>query len=411
MPLPFLAAAGRAVGLAGGSGAAGGGLGALAGQIGNLAYAAQSTVGALSGLSKALVNSITPVFLANVIAGQLRGVKDAIQGFIASLGEIAETFLTINFPVKAAVQVLDTFTAAVGGVGQSIAKFVQLASPVEVTKFNMALEDLTAIFGQILTPVMQASTAFVRMFADAIHSVAKPLQTLVNEIFRPLTQIMPLVSNTLAAMLQPLGTVARLLAPVVRAFMGIGTALARLSLTVVEAWFTGIASAAEALAPVFTLLGVVLELLAKQVEKAINWVNRAIQSVLGPPGRLRVEGSSVGAAVRPAQIGSVEDYGRRAQQAAFSLGTAADPAKEAASSLSQMLEIMRKWEDPIRALASLPDLILTKMLQGIVDAITAPARAAAKVVQAPQEAGREAGRYVDRQWNGGGRLGAGILGG
>ena len=87
-------------------------------------------------------------------------------------------------------------------------------------------------------------------------------------------------------------------------------------------------------------MGQVLGELTRQLDSFIEGVIEDVRKFFGIK---TIAGSSVGAAVRPASIGSVEDYGAKARTAAFSLGTAAStPEAKTAEYTGKILAVLEQ---------------------------------------------------------------------
>ncbi len=335
---------------AGGSGAAdeaeahfGGAVGKFITDIGALSLNLQFAIQGISSLSKAIISLPAA----------------PINAFATAVG-------AMQAPVVAVVDSLKSFVSAVGAVGSAISEFVKLSNPVYVQKFNMAMEDLMASIGKILTPILITSTAFVRAFADVIFKLSDPLQKLVAAFFDPLTEILPVIVNFMAPFVELFAEFAKImaqvLAPIMKvlvplfaaialglaAFLALGAAPTIIGAIVlaIGAFVSVVVSLAIAFAPLIILFGA--------IGYAIYKLTMYVAKFLGITG---IAGGSTGAAVRPASFGSVEDYGKKAQQAAFSLGTASgDVAVESRDYLKMIAEYFLKggFKDDLKRLV--PDL-------------------------------------------------------
>lgn len=325
---PGGAIAGSAGG-AGGGGGGGGGAGGilnLLGSFSSFAFQLQIAAQAAKIIGKALIDLPAAPIKAfadviNLIQAPLVGIVDALKGFVG----------------------------AVGSLGSAVSEFVKLSNPIYVLKFNLAMEDLTASIGKILTPVLIASTAFVRAFADVIFKMSGPLEKLVAAFFDPLTELLPELVNMAAPFIEVFNEIvtvtAQVLAPVLKALaplfvnlaIGFGAFLAAVSAPIIITALLALAAAFVGLVVIMLPVIAVLAAVGYALKKAFEYVAK----LLGLD--TKAADSSVGAAVRPATIGSVEDYGKKAQQAAFSLGTAADPATKSADYLEKIWEAVSQF--------------------------------------------------------------------
>ena len=91
-------------------------------------------------------------------------------------------------PLAAATEV---FSAAAGKSIQQMVDFAGKASPVTAFQFNRALDDLAATMGQILLPVVDSITGFVREFADVLQGLKpafEPIMTGISAVIGSLWQ-------------------------------------------------------------------------------------------------------------------------------------------------------------------------------------------------------------------------------
>lgn len=266
-----------------------------------------------------LGNTITQVGFAAQIGGQaIGGLVGLLQKMpTAPIRAFTAVMNAVQAPVLYAVDAIRGFRNSITAIGNSISEFVQLASPVEVQKFKLASDDLTASIGKALVPVMRFATALTRGFADVLFRLSGPFERIMAKFFDPLTEAIPKLVNAAEPLIDLFGLLAEV--------------------------FTGMPGIIN-----FTV-------------SAVSMFASMLESFGLTKGGL--SGSSVGAAVRPAQIGSIEDYGRRAQQAAFSLGTGADPARDSANSLRDIYNWLTGIESYIK---NLPANIGTALGEAIV---------------------------------------------
>lgn len=156
-------------------------------------------------------------------------------------------------------------------LASEIGKFVELANPAVMQQFTIAMNDTMAVIGHALVPVMEALTTYTRAYGDA------------------LAKLMPVM--------QPL-------------FDAIGDF---------------IAGGAMSLAPLMQAFAPFLQLLVDGLAEGLHVLGRAVaffQGILieflntlamafGLQSRFKPEASSRGAAVRPAQVGSVAETASR----------------------------------------------------------------------------------------------------
>lgn len=95
------------------------------------------------------------------------------------LGDVAAPVLTGLSGLTGVIgELVSGIPAAIGmfkSLGDSIAGFVKVADPYTADRWEMAWEDLYAVIGQKLSPVLDGLTAGVRVLADTVKSVLPDL--------------------------------------------------------------------------------------------------------------------------------------------------------------------------------------------------------------------------------------------
>jgi CheY-like chemotaxis protein len=94
------------------------------------------------------------------------------------------------------------FAAAASGAIQEIANFVSKANPSTYFQFNRALDDLAGTLGQILTPVLEGVTVFIRTFADAMQKLRPSLEPIMLSMKAIIIEMSRLI-EPLSMLLQP----------------------------------------------------------------------------------------------------------------------------------------------------------------------------------------------------------------
>lgn len=357
---------------------------------------AAKLLGGTGGAGAALSTAGSAAFNAQIVTQGVQQIGGAFKGLLGSLNPVTPALKVftvgldlLQAPMLGLVGALKGFRDSVGSLGSAVSEFVRLASPVHVQLFNLAMDDLTASIGKILIPVLKASTAFVRMFGDVIFRLSGPFQQLMSAFFDPITELLPELVNAFAPLLDAFGEVVKVtagvLAPIMKQLVplfadvaiGLGAALAALASPAILAAMAAMATAVTVLVSAFAPLIAILGTLGWAVQKAFEYIGRVL-------GIRPAAGGSVGAAVRPATIGSVEEYGKKAQQAAFSLGTAATPEATTADFVERLFKYLTTdfWPTLVSKFPALAE--------AIVRAIPGGGTAADVAVAA-----RDAGRHVE----------------
>lgn len=221
----------------------------------------------------------------NGVAGAAASLNKVFTEFAASMSTLStvmqKTVQTAFLPMTTA---LGTFEAACGKTVQTLKSLVEKANPAAALQFNRALDDLAGTMGQILTPVLEAVTGFIREQADVLQGMRTALD------------------------------------PVMKAFGSIISELSKAFLPI-----------AELLLPAFQTMGFVINQLVVPALKVAVEVLTALADVAKRFGLATdiQKSSSVGAAVRPASYGKVEDIGKRTTLAALQSQAGNDPQKQA----------------------------------------------------------------------------------
>ncbi len=248
---------------------------------------------------------------AAVAGDKITKILDVITHRLgATATTAASAVASITLPFKA-------MTSVLGGAGNAIGEFTKKANPAQFQKFELAMDDLMAVIGKALAPAMEFITGIVRMLADTFMILIEPIQKLLDAILKPLMTVFEALFSAIAPILEIIGqlveTFASVLGPVLEAF----AAIIKVIFAVLEPFLRIIQALLEPFMDIIKEIGKVIGEVVKEIVKVIETVVRAMRSLFGGD---RKRPSSVGAAARPATISGVEEYGKKAQQAAFSLG-------------------------------------------------------------------------------------------
>lgn len=264
-------------------------------------------------------------------AGQLMwGAQSLMQGLgliskaitsipLAPVNAMIGAFDKLQAPALAVVGVLGKARDSMTAFGRSLAEFVQLVSPVHVERFMLAADDLTASIGKALLPAMEFATKLTRRFADVMYTMSGPLQRLMKAFFDPLEAVVDRLATVAGHLLQVLN-------------------------------------------PLIEVFALVVEGVGKLVIGLMKFLGLS-------GGGLE---DSTDAAVRNVGIGSLEDYGKRAQTAAFRLGTAAAPEERTATFLEKiygefkpLIEFMIKMlKMPLEAIEGIYEVVMSVLESG-----------------------------------------------
>ena len=320
------------------------------------------------------------------------GFAEALQGMIPTVTQLTNGVDAASAAFKATALSVVNATQAVIDFGKQISKYVQLASPAHVVRFTAALDDMNAMIGRGLVPVMELVTKVIRNVADSMGALApiganiarglEPFQRALSTIYEWFGRL----GNQLAKLAGPFGTAAAIVGEAFDAFMKALEPLGDLLIDLVGGLLTEIIGThgpleiATAYVVGFTrALGDLTRWLADNVRRLLALVGIDLPN---DPGTK--PGSSVGAAARSAQIGSVESAIAKAMTSAYSLGTAANPAERTANATE---ELNKKAEQVRQAVIAMARSLET-LPQRIADAIRAVPSQAREAISAGVQRGQ-----------------------
>lgn len=328
-------------GLAAGAAAAGrfGAAGAAAGRLGAATGAASQAPQAFAQIDKftSAMKGITPILKdASLVTDQ---VGQAFKQMNAPLAKMAEVAKDIALFVP-------NMTKALIDFGKEISSLVKLANPASVQKFNAAVDDLHAILGQALAPVLDLVTKSIRTAADSLGFVGRMGAALARGL-EPFGRALETVyewfgriGNQLAKLSGAAGTSLAIVGEALNAFMKALEPLGDLLIDVVGGLLNS-AIGTHGPLETATAYAVAFGRALGDLTKWLAEVARAVLALVGidvPNDPGTKPGSSVNAAVRNASVGSLDDVMKRALQSAYSLGTGANPAVDTANATKALNE-------------------------------------------------------------------------
>ncbi|AMV24594.1 hypothetical protein VT84_09375 [Gemmata sp. SH-PL17] len=220
---------------------------------------------------------------------------------------------------------------SVTSFGSALARFVGQASPVTIMRWNQALADAQAVIGRALIPILERMTGAVRAVADAFVNLSPQAQRLLTGlgVGAGLGAAIGGIVVAVKAAIAVFGGVPVAIGALVAAFVGVASTMdsGKSIFEAFKAALGGAVSVIEALALAITplidfVITPVLRHLAEEANKAAVALRDFVNDVREMVGKdkLPENKSSVGAAVRGAQIGDIQSYINRAYTSAFSAG-------------------------------------------------------------------------------------------
>lgn len=302
---------------------------ALIGALGRVAGTAATPTAAATGI-QALTAKMNP------LAQAVGGVQSAFGKLNTTTGQLASSAGLVTQPLQTVTQSLSKFHGAIVILGQQVSEFTKFTNPALTQRFQFAAEDLSAVIGKMLLPVLEFATKFTRMFADSLNQIAGPVQRLLATGLKPLSDLMPTLTNTLGPVLRIFGMLLDAGSGLARPLMILATTLLKIVALPLEMVFAGIAAAVEVLLLPLSIIGKLMTDLAQTFDRFISGTIAQIRKLLGLK---TAAGSSEGAAFRSVSMGSTESFQQKAWTSAMGMGTAG-PEERTADMASQLVKLV-----------------------------------------------------------------------
>lgn len=214
-----------------------------------------------------------------------------------------------------------TITGSFGRIEAAVAK----ANPAAAARFALALDDLIAVLGHALAPLLDIGTALTRQIADTLATMRPAIDAVIQPIGRmamTLSQLITPAAEVLTPILALLGAVLQSLEPVMHMLVDAAVSLGK-----------GLANV------VHLIIGLYNEL-ADSGLFGLQKVNLAIANFNDLARK-----SSYGASVRPTGYTSLEDYGKKARTAA--LGSGVSPETRELQKANQYLQTIAQGSQTV----------------------------------------------------------------
>lgn len=241
------------------------------------------------------------------LIGTLPATIDKLTEAVNKMNQVAhKTATSALAPLTAG---MNLFAAATSGTINQIERFVEKANPAAAFRFNRALDDLAATMGQILTPVLDGITHYIRAFADSLQGLRPAYEKFMEGVKQIIDALIPLtqaIMELFGPALQAMGyLIQNIVVPAVRMLSDV---------------LIGFVEVAKG----------IIEVLSAGMIEFDDYKSK----------------SSVGAAVRPAAYGKIEDIGKRTTLAALNQGNI-DPNKETARNTARTNTLLEKLIDKL----------------------------------------------------------------
>lgn len=248
------------------------------------------------------------------------------------------------------------FDKAIAVLGNGMSRFVQLANPGTVYRFNLAVENAMSALGRILTPALETAGHLIQQLGNAVESLSPQAKRLVAGMV-----IATGVAAGLAAAVAAIGAVASVVGGPVTLLIALGSALVGLTASgaggaraaaefqkVLKALGTALESVAAVIQPFISVITTVVIEFANQARMAADMLVAAIDKIRAARGKgpLYDPNAKTAVAARQAQIGDLRGFANRAYTSAYNSsggGTSSEEVKaikEGNNTLHDILNII-----------------------------------------------------------------------
>ncbi len=286
-------------------------------------------IAAFDALGESIKESLSaPVVAATKTVDQFGGqIEKGLNGAFANLVKSSLT------PLTAATNL---YAIACSNATQQILAFVTKANPAAAFRFNRALDDLAGTMGQILLPVLDSITKFIREFADTLQGM-KPVFAPIMKGFADIIKVM---STTIVPVLSAMASRIGILGDVMGSIL---VPLAEVAASLISSGMALLVPQFENFAIALRLLVIPqIELLVKGLKVLADAIKFVVDLIPDITPKLK-KGESTGAAVRPASYGKIEDIGKRTTLNALNMGQGLTPdGKAVTSKLDRVITLLEK---------------------------------------------------------------------
>lgn len=237
----------------------------------------QSTTNVMQNVLSVLKDIFTPNttnISGNKVANNKTNVMESATTNITNNG--GDVMSNISSLTSLASSVSTVFTSVVS-TGRAIAEtfsslvtmskgYVEAYSPTTVNVFNEAMRDLTATVGLALTPVITTATSFVRNFSSVLLPISRQLQPVISKMSESFSQVAEygykFVSQTAEA-LTPLfdlmGTLTEVAVTLSEPFLALGNLVGALVAPMLNGLAKGFKILLDVLSPVVAIFGMLAD--------------------------------------------------------------------------------------------------------------------------------------------------------
>lgn len=218
----------------------------------------------------------------------------------------------------AALNAVNSFEAALSPLTDAVSKI----DPAMAEQVAIVFEDIRAVIGDMLRPVLQAFLPLIKQFGNFVASII-PAQSAMNGFMKAWQPILDSLSETIDTM-----------TPIIRASIA---GFIDLSTTIIGA-----------VAEIVKFVVGIFNTMIKKLTEMATWLAKKmglkkLEMNLTAPGK-----SSAGAAIHQASYHGIESMGQNLAQAAFSQGSLRKPEEDTAENTNQTAQATKSILEYIR---------------------------------------------------------------
>lgn len=299
------------------------------------------------------------------------GVLTSAFSKIKSASESA--FGGFTTALQGPISALGAFSGPLSMAIDMVSRFVDAVNPALLEQLQMAFDDLYAVIGRALAPVIAAAIPIIRTFADAmvpvvasliptfkiladaILSVAGPVIGIFASV---ITAIQPIWEKMAGAIAQVADMFGSMLLPIIEAMMPAYMALLEVGVSLVPALGELLKAIMGLAEPIISMVVPVLIPVLQALGKVIEWIVKKFSWLIGKiteyakaiaperkPSVLKMPkiqtGISAGAASKGASFQNFSDFGKQLMAAAFGTGVGT-PEVRTADGVEKLVRLAEK---------------------------------------------------------------------
>jgi phage-related protein len=334
----------------------------------------------ISGLFQGKAAEPVRAFIDKV-AGAFQGRgADMVKDYVGkAMGAISSFLGTAGKALGAVAGAGGAAIGAIVGLGEVMSQFVGLASPAVLQMFTTALQDMMAVIGQAMLPIMEAITPIIRLAADTlstfVSTIGSSLAGMVESFMPVLRELFDFWGREGQVIAQVFQAMTPVVQQVAEVFGQLWKAIDPVYELLLDVVGNLIISSVRLLADVLKAIVPIITAVATAVRDLLQEFSNFVRDIFGfkeltKRGEGTKPNASLNAAVRNVSVGTLESNIQSAQKSAFMLGTAgaAKPEEKTATATEGIFGLLgRMWA----WIQSLPEKIWNFVKTGFRDVVNA----------------------------------------